>query len=83
MEEMVILGMLLCVGLAAMGLKMKMWPVTFISSVGWVVIAMQLFQENEDYLVLGLMIMVAIGQIFMVKEAERWPSSSPSRASST
>lgn len=76
MEEMVILGMLLCVGLAAMGLKMKMWPVTFISSVGWVVIAMQLFQENEDYLVLGLMIMVAIGQIFMVKEAERWRWSS-------
>lgn len=72
MDEMIILGMLLCVGLAVMGLKMRTWPVTFISSIGWVVIAMNLFQETEDYLVMGLMIMVAISQIVLVREAERW-----------
>lgn len=70
MDEMLILSMLMCVGLAVMGLKMKMWPVTFISSIGWVIIACELFQETESWLALGLMVMVAISQIILVKDAE-------------
>lgn len=72
MEEMIILAMLLCVGLAALGLKMRIWPMAFVSSVGWVIIAVRVFEESNDWLVLGLMIMVAIAQVLLVKEADRW-----------
>lgn len=67
MEEMMILSMLLCVGIAGIGLKMKVWPVTFVSSIGWVIIAMQLFQDTEDYLAMALILTVAFTQIFLVK----------------
>lgn len=71
MEEMMILEMLLCVGLAAIGLKMRMWPVTFISSIGWVIISIQLFDQTHEWLALGLMIMVAFAQVIMIKDTER------------
>lgn len=71
-DEMMILAMLLCVGIAAIGLKMRLWQVTFVSSVGWVIIAMRVFDANEDYLVLALMIMVALAQIFMIRTERRW-----------
>lgn len=71
MDEMIILSMLLCVGLAVMGLKMRMWPVTFVSSIGWVIIACELFEETESWLALGLMIMVALTQVILVKDKER------------
>lgn len=77
MDEMIVLAMIVCAGLALIGYKMRMWPVTFISSLGWLVIAMDLFKESEDYLVLGLLLMLSITQVICVKEAERWPSISP------
>lgn len=67
-DEMVILAMLLCVGIAAIGLKMRLWQVTFVSSIGWVIIAIRIFDTNEDYLVLALMLMVALSQIFMIRK---------------
>lgn len=70
LEEMTVLAMIICAGLALIGYKMHMWPVTFISSLGWLVIAMQLFQETESYLVLGLLLMLSITQIICVREAE-------------
>lgn len=70
MEEMMILEMLLCVGLAALGLKMKMWPVTFISSISWIVIGCQLFEDTHEWLALGLIIMIAVAQILLVRDSE-------------
>ena len=70
MDEMTILAMLLCVGIAAIGLKMRMWPVTFISSLGWVIIGLRIFGEGQDYLVLALIVMAAIAQIIMVRDDE-------------
>jgi hypothetical protein len=70
MDEMVILSMLLCVGIAAIGLRMKVWPVTFVSSIGWVIIAMQVYQTYGNMLVLALMIMVALAQVFMIKSED-------------
>lgn len=67
-DEMVVLAMLLCVGIAAIGLKMRLWQVTFVSSIGWVIIAMRMFDAYEDYLVLALMLMVALSQIFMIRK---------------
>lgn len=69
MDETMIVIMLLCIGLAAIGLKMRMWPVTFISSIGWVIVAMRYFQETTDWLALALMLAVAISQVIMVRDA--------------
>lgn len=70
-SEMTILAMLLCVGIAVMGLRMKIWPVTFVSSLGWVVIGLRLFDQDQDFLVLALVVMAAISQIIMSIEAEQ------------
>lgn len=70
MDEMVILSMLLCVGIAAIGLRMRTWPVVFVSSIGWVIIAMQVYQTYENMLVLALMIMMALAQVFMIKSED-------------
>ena len=70
MDEMIILAMLLCVGIAAIGLKMKTWPVVFVSSIGWIIISMRIFEAYQDYLALALMIMVAIAQVFLIKSED-------------
>lgn len=71
MDEMIILAMLLCVGLGALGLRMRMWPIAFVSSIGWVIIACQLFEQSRSWLVLGLMLMIAFAQVILVKDTER------------
>lgn len=70
MEETIVLAMILCVGLTIIGYVMKMWPVTFISSLGWAIVSIQIFQDTGDYLILGLMVTLAIAQIVMVRDAE-------------
>lgn len=65
-----ILAMLLCVGIAAIGLKMKAWPITFVSSIGWVIISMRLYQDTQEPLVMALIIMLAISQVFLIKSEE-------------
>lgn len=69
-DEMTILAMLLCVGIALIGLRMRMWPVTFISSIGWIVIGLRLFEQSQDFLVLALVVIAASAQIFMVGERD-------------
>ncbi len=71
MEEVIILSMLLCVGLGAIGLKMRMWPIAFISSIGWVIIAIQLYETYESWLVLALMIMMAFAQVILVRDSRK------------
>lgn len=68
MEEILVLSMLLCVGLAVVGYVLKAWPVTFISSIGWVVLACEIYNEYESFLALGLMIMLAISQVILVRD---------------
>ena len=68
MEEILVLSMALCVGLAALGYALKAWPVTFISSIGWVVLACEVYSQYESFLALGLMIMLAISQVILVRD---------------
>jgi hypothetical protein len=68
MEEILILSMALCVGLAVIGYALKAWPVTFISSIGWVVLACEVYSQYESFLALGLMIMLAISQVILVRD---------------
>lgn len=68
--EIMILAMLLCVGLTIMAYVMRMWPVAFISSMGWVIISLRLFEEYGDMLISSLVIMFAISQIIMIRDKE-------------
>jgi len=68
MEEILILSMALCVGLAVIGYALKAWPVTFISSIGWVVLACEVYSQYGSFLALGLMIMLAISQVILVRD---------------
>lgn len=70
MDEMMVLAMLLCVGIAAIGLKMRMWPVAFISSIGWTIISLQVYSQYQNWLVTALMLMVAFSQVFLVRSEE-------------
>ena len=69
-SEMIILAMLLCLGLEILAYIMKMWPVSFVSSMGWVIISLQLYQESEDLLVTGLILVLAVAQIIMIRDRE-------------
>lgn len=68
MDEILILSMALCVGLAFIGYALKAWPVTFISSTGWVILACEIYEDYGSFLALGLMIMIAISQVILVKD---------------
>ena len=58
-SELQIFGMLLCLLLAVLAWKMRSFPVMTVSAFGWFILALQIFQESGDFLVLGLMFMVA------------------------
>ena len=58
-------GMLLCILLAVIAYKAKSPAVMLISSFGWVILAFQVYEAAQDYLILGLMFMVAFSQFFL------------------
>lgn len=68
MEEILILSMLLCVGLAIVGYAEKSWPVVFISSVGWAILACEIYSQYDSFLAFGLMVMLAFSQIILVRD---------------
>lgn len=70
MEEAIILVLLLCLMLYAIGWVSKMWPISFIASIGWVIAALRIFQDGEDYLTLGLMITSALAMVICTRDHE-------------
>ena len=81
MEEAIILALLLCMMLYIIGWVSKIWPVSFIGSAGWIVVALRLFEAEEDFLVLGLMISIALAMVICTRDHEvgRWQWNSQSR----
>lgn len=53
-------GVLLC-----LGAKMRSRPMIFISSVGWMISGLQIFQQTEEFLPTALLMMLAFGQFFL------------------
>ena len=58
--EGLIIAMLLCVGLAVLAVKMRSLPVIFISSVGWTICGLQIWQQTEEVLPMLLVFMLAV-----------------------
>lgn len=51
-----------------MGYYHKNLPIIFISSIGYVICGLQIFQQTEEMLPMLLMFMFAIGQFLFVKK---------------
>lgn len=68
MTEGLIIAMLLAVGLLLIGYKMRSLPVIFISSLGWLISGLQLYQQTSEILPTILIIMLAISQFFILSK---------------
>ena len=66
--EGLIIAMLLCVGLAVLAVKMRSLPVIFISSVGWTICGLQIWQQTEEILPMLLVFMLAVSQFMLINK---------------
>ena len=66
----VLLGLLFSGILLVLGAKKSARPVIFISSLGWMICGLQIFQQTEEILPTILLMMLAVSQfmLFGVKE---------------
>lgn len=58
-----ILIMVMCAVLSLISIKMRSWPVAFISMVGLIILSFRIYDATEDLLILGLMWAVAFIQL--------------------
>ena len=63
-----IIACIACVGLTIMGYYHKSLPIIFISSIGYVICGLQIFQQTEEMLPMLLIFMFAIGQFLFIKK---------------
>lgn len=70
-SELQIFGMLLCLLLAVLAWKMRSFPVMTVSAFGWFILALQIFQKSGDFLIMGLMFMVAFVEVLAVPTKRR------------
>ena len=59
--------MLAALAIAVIAYMLQSLPLIFMSSVGWSVAALQVFQQTEEILPMALLFMLAFGQFFIVR----------------
>lgn len=52
--------------LLLLGAKMGSRPVVFISSLGWMICGLQIYQQTEEVLPMALLMMTSFAQFFLV-----------------
>lgn len=62
--------MLASIGLAVVGYKMRSLPVMFISSLGWLISALQVYAQTEEVLPMALLLMLSVSQFFLIQSKE-------------
>lgn len=60
------LAMLVSLALTILAVRMRSLPIMFISSLGWLISALQVYQQLDEMLPMALMLMLAFGQFFLV-----------------
>ena len=65
--EGLVITMLASVLLLLLALKMRSLPVLFVSSLGWLISALQVYQQTAEVTPMLLLLMVALGQFFVLK----------------
>ena len=67
LSDGLILALLLSGALTLLGWKMQQIGISFIAALGWLVCGLQIYQQTSEFLPLALALMLAFGQIFLVK----------------
>lgn len=65
--EGLVITMLASVLLLLLALKMRSLPVLFVSSLGWLISALQVYQQTAEVTPMLLLLMVAFAQFFILK----------------
>ena len=65
--EGLVITMLVSVLLLILALKMRSLPVLFVSSLGWLISALQVYQQTAEVTPMLLLLMVAFAQFFILK----------------
>jgi hypothetical protein len=67
MTEGLMLAILIALALSILAFKMKSLPIMFISSLGWLIAALQVYEQTQETLPMALMMMLSFGQFFLIK----------------
>lgn len=65
--EGLVITMLASVLLLILALKMRSLPVLFVSSLGWLISALQVYQQTSEITPMLLLMMVAFAQFFIFR----------------
>ena len=65
--EGLVITMLVSVLLLILALKMRSLPVLFVSSLGWLISALQVYQQTAEVTPMLLLLMVAFAQFFVLR----------------
>ena len=67
MTEGLIIAMIIAGALTLLAVRMHSLPVIFISSIGWCVAALQVFDQTQEILPMMLLLMLAFSQFFLIR----------------
>lgn len=67
LSEGLIVAMIVSASLSMMGIWKRSQPLIFMSSLGWMISALQIFQQTSELLPMGLMLMLSVGQFIVCK----------------
>lgn len=59
---------IVCIGLTLLAFYKKSLPIIFISSIGWIICGLQIFQQTEDVLPMMLLMVFSFCQFIFIKE---------------
>lgn len=68
MTEGLILALIASLLLLILGLKMRRIQIIFISSLGWMISALQVYDQTNDFLPTALLLMISISQFFILSK---------------
>ena len=66
--ESLIIACIICIGLSFLAYLMKSLPFIFISSIGWLICGLRIFQQTDDMLPMLLLFVFAFGQFMFIKK---------------
>lgn len=66
MTDGLIVALLISAALTLLAYKMQSMPIIFISSLGWMISGLQVWQQTTEVLPMILLLMLAFGQFFLI-----------------
>lgn len=70
MTDGLVLALFFSAVLALLGYKMRNQAIIFISSLGWLISGLQIYQETQEVLPMVLSMMLAFSQFFLIKRGD-------------